>query len=348
MGMFSGAGGQGFDWGRAALSFLGAGPQLQQNDARRAQAAALALRQQEAEREQGLRSSLFNNLVKQGMDPGQAELAMSNPEAFGTEFNTRFRTREQGAAGGSTFTPNLNGQGGMTRMAPSRHEFQGSVFDVGGVDANGHGGAVTPRHQGVQVVPLQPGGELAGVNSFTGREVPLAGSALQQEAPPGSVIGQMTTLPGGPPLSAPRVGQGRASRYGGPDPLSILRAIPGVTFNSGRRTPEGNAAVGGVEGSNHLRGDSIDIGVGTSGLSLAQLAERARRLYGQSARVTPEPHRNHVHVDFPGYGAVPYHGERGARGAPQRQPVRVNSPEQARSLPPGTVFVTPDGRRKVR
>lgn len=36
---------------------------------------------------------------------------------------------------------------------------------------------------------------------------------------------------------------------------------------------------------------------------------------------------------------------------PPRQgagPVRVNSPQEAMKLPPGTVFITPDGRRKVR
>lgn len=31
-----------------------------------------------------------------------------------------------------------------------------------------------------------------------------------------------------------------------------------------------------------------------------------------------------------------------------REPVRVNTPDEARSLPPGTPFVTPDGRLKVR
>jgi hypothetical protein len=29
-------------------------------------------------------------------------------------------------------------------------------------------------------------------------------------------------------------------------------------------------------------------------------------------------------------------------------PVRVRTPDEARALPPGTVFITPDGRRKVR
>jgi hypothetical protein len=34
--------------------------------------------------------------------------------------------------------------------------------------------------------------------------------------------------------------------------------------------------------------------------------------------------------------------------APRGEPVRVNTPAQARALPKGTVFVTPDGKQKVR
>lgn len=43
----------------------------------------------------------------------------------------------------------------------------------------------------------------------------------------------------------------------------------------------------------------------------------------------------------------PLNGEQ-APAAPQGGEVRVNSPQEAMALPPGTVFVTPDGRRKVR
>lgn len=37
-----------------------------------------------------------------------------------------------------------------------------------------------------------------------------------------------------------------------------------------------------------------------------------------------------------------------APAAPPQQPVQVNTPEEAAALPPGTVFLTPDGRRKIR
>lgn len=124
---------RGFDWGRAALAAFGAGPQLQQMDARRAQQAALAQRQQEAEREAGQRASLFQNLVKQGMDPGQAELVLANPEAFGTEFNTRFRTRDV-SPGATVRTPGLGAAPEQSYTAPTRMEYDGRVTDIPGSD----------------------------------------------------------------------------------------------------------------------------------------------------------------------------------------------------------------------
>lgn len=44
----------------------------------------------------------------------------------------------------------------------------------------------------------------------------------------------------------------------------------------------------------------------------------------------------------------PQGGGRGARGPQPNGPVRVNTPADAMALPPGTAFITPDGRIKVR
>jgi hypothetical protein len=80
-------------------------------------------------------------------------------------------------------------------------------------------------------------------------------------------------------------------------------------MTSGRRTVRGNAAVGGVPGSDHLSGDAADF-VPARGQSMRQLYLQARRHF-PGAHIINEG--DHVHVDQRGFGRVPYFGRRGAQ-----------------------------------
>jgi hypothetical protein len=70
-----------------------------------------------------------------------------------------------------------------------------------------------------------------------------------------------------------------------------------------RRTPEGNALVGGVPNSGHLKGDRIDV-VGTTPAQL-------KAYYGPNSEWGW--HKNHWHGRVPGAN-FPYFGKRGTKG----------------------------------
>lgn len=77
-------------------------------------------------------------------------------------------------------------------------------------------------------------------------------------------------------------------------------------MTSGRRTREGNAAVGGVANSWHLSGDAFDL----DGPNLSSLLREAQTKYPSAKAFI---HDGHVHVQQRGLG-VPYYGKNGTRG----------------------------------
>ncbi len=81
----------------------------------------------------------------------------------------------------------------------------------------------------------------------------------------------------------------------------ITALVPGTIFTSGQRTPEHNAAVGGVANSNHLDGRAWDM-VPPRGMTMAQLADKMKGSGLGFSKVLNEG--DHVHVQW-NAGAAP-------------------------------------------
>lgn len=197
MGLF----GKNFDEKAAALSFFSpeAGAAYNKRKDKR----------EERERDEAQRIAWRNAAkAKFGFTDQELDFFEANPNALAAAMADRMKIQQFGAAGGSTFDPRNQ----QWNMAPSRHEYQGSVFDVGPATP-GQAAAVTPQHQGTQWVTPQPGTRAFGVNSFTGERR-------------------------GPPSSAPKIGDPPRPNYSSPTPVGTIE--DGMMFKGGDDTDPAN------------------------------------------------------------------------------------------------------------
>jgi hypothetical protein len=128
--------------------------------------------------------------------------------------------------------------------------------------------------------------------------------------------------------------------YAGPDPMGFK----GGVMTSGKRTPQGNAAVGGVRNSSHLTGGGADF-VPKAGEDLHDLLAKAQEYFGPTAKAFIDD-ANHVHVTLPGYTGIPYFGANGTKGAPQV--AKPSSKAEYDALPSGSPYIAPDGSHRVK
>jgi len=111
------------------------------------------------------------------------------------------------------------------------------------------------------------------------------------------------------------------------------------------------AAITPSEGQRQIRANQPQLG--DSPATLARKAKNRAMMINGAADLAgrPRPFPRVGTWDFKGNqpGSQPRSGQVSANQAARGSaPVRVNSIEEARALPPGTAFITPDGRRKVR
>lgn len=115
---------------------------------------------------------------------------------------------------------------------------------------------------------------------------------------PTAPVGKLTPITGGAATPA-------QPPFGGSGFIPPQRLKSGA-MTSGRRTPEGNIAVGGVRNSKHLTGEAVDY----DGPDLNAVLAEARALPGVRRAFI---HKGHVHTEGDGW-AAPYYGKNGTRG----------------------------------
>lgn len=183
---------------------------------------------------------------------------------------------------------------------------------------------------GPKLMTATPGSWVLDAQGNVVQQVPFA-PRLEQIDPTKDVY-QMGG--GGGPMAAPEMDFGQLE-------AAIVQAIPGTRVTSRTRTPQQNAAAGGVANSYHLTGQARDF-VPPPGMSTAQLAAQLKSALPQGVEVIDEG--DHVHIE-----PAPGGPTRVARGQ-QRPQWRDLTPaeKRARQIPENLpAQIGPDGRVEI-
>lgn len=163
MGMFGEDKKRKFNWGRAALSIFApeAAHNLNKRDSLREQARA----------EADNKRQVYEALIKRGMSPDEAIIAVQNLEAAGKATSELFtenrKARQFGAEGGSVATVGADGQYRTGYTAPSWQD--GSLFGSTG-GGNAKPDVLVEREK---VIPIEAGGAAVGVKPYSGEARPV-------------------------------------------------------------------------------------------------------------------------------------------------------------------------------
>lgn len=292
---------------QAALAAMNGDPQaiarLRQQQQQRAE---LELRQQAAQRAVQERDDQVWGAKESGV--GNPLIAGMSPEDLSRTLRERIAPHTE-APGTRYTTPSLNGGADTISTAPTMDEQQANFYES---QQPGARAAFARRQAYGPPVTTQPGGG-AFENGPQGWHYIVTPDGMSNPSPDagGRQDGGAFDFSRNP--TAPR---------NFPDPTGFR----GGVMTSGRRTPQGNRAVGGVPNSGHLRGDSSDW-TPLPGQTLAQTQAQAQQYFGPAARVQIH-NGTHVHVTLPGYGQTPYFGARGAAGAPNGQAAALRAEAQ--------------------
>lgn len=354
MGLFGAAhakgdSGGGFNWGNAALAFFGGDEALQAIQRRRALEAQTAHQQQEAQTASDQSRMWQEGMAALGYSKPEIMAFAAHPESAAALVQAR-RSPYNQSPNETHVIPGIGGAPDQRNTAPpaEANTFNWLRDPTSGVENGGTlAQAFAQRTALPPPVAIAEGGGLAGVDPATGGYDWRVRPASMGPSP----APQTPHLPGGPPPSAPRLGSNGPPRAYG-EPVAELTRIAGVPPSSGFRT-QGHQdslvrqGLTRARHSQHTERNALDFPI-PAGPRQQAAAEQIRQRYPQ-AQFAFEA--TNLHVTLPGWGQAPDVSGSARRfpgqGAP-RMAVRVNSPQEASGLPPGTHYSTPDGREFVR